>query len=182
MKKVFIYTDGASRNNPGLAGWGSICFYQNDKDIWKVSEIGGCDKKATNNQMEILSVIESLKYFRGCYLDNKVVQYNIYSDSNYVCMGVNTWIYNWKKNGWKNSQKKTVENIDMWREIDDLKRKFDFKMIKVKGHSDNIINDRADKIATEYADIQSDNVALYKGLLDKYLISLNSIEKVSRYL
>ena len=72
----------------------------------------------------------------------------LYTDSKYVKDGITIWILNWKKNNWKNSQKKDVKNKDLWLRLDILSQKFDIDWVWVKGHSDNIENNIADSLAT----------------------------------
>ena len=130
MEEVIIYTDGACSGNPGPGGWGSILMYKNEK-----KEISGGNKDTTNNIMEITAVIEALKLLKfPCSV-------KIYSDSSYVvnCFKQG-WIYNWKKNGWKTASKEPVKNKELWEEL------YHFTTI-VKGHSDNIYNNRCDELA-----------------------------------
>ena len=93
--------------------------------------------------MEMMAVIKALKY-----IDTKS-QINLFTDSKYVKEGINNWIISWKKNNWKNSQKKDVKNKDLWVELDSLSLKHNINWNWVKGHSGNIENDIADKLATE---------------------------------
>ena len=151
-KKLEIYTDGSSLGNPGPGGWGTV-FVANNKII---KELGGYDKNTTNNRMELTAVIETLKDIIKNYKKDNVI---IFADSNYVLIGITTWIYNWEKNGWRTAGKKQVMNQDLWKELIDLIRSYDnkIKWEKVKGHSDHIYNDRADEIATTYAAKQKGN-------------------------
>ncbi len=137
MKKVVIYTDGACSGNPGPGGWGTILMYE---DIKK--EISGGSKETTNNIMEITAVIEGLKLLKyPCIVE-------IYSDSAYVVNAFNqNWISNWKKNGWKNSKKEDVKNRELWEELEELLKPHQVTFIKVKGHSDNVFNNRCDELA-----------------------------------
>jgi len=142
--KIIIYTDGAARGNPGPAGWGAIII--NKK---KVFEIGGFFKYATNNQMELIAPIEALKYL----LKNKAkMPLEIFSDSKYVILGITEWIFNWQKNSWKNATKKPILNKELWEELYKLSQQFKIEWIYVEGHNDDKYNDRADEIATNFAD------------------------------
>ena len=98
-----IYTDGACRGNPGVGGWGAILKYEN-----KTKEIKGFSKETTNNIMELTAVIEALKQL------NRKCDIIITTDSNYVKNGITEWIHNWKKNGWKTANKKSVKNKNLW--------------------------------------------------------------------
>lgn len=137
MEKVIIYTDGACSGNPGPGGWGAILIY---KGIEK--EISGGNKQTTNNIMEMTAVLEALKMLKTeCEVE-------IYSDSAYVVNAFNSkWIDNWKKNGWKNSQKEEVKNKEIWQELDLLVKKYKAKFNKVKGHSIDKYNNRCDELA-----------------------------------
>ena len=148
--KLEIYTDGSSLGNPGPGGWGSV-FVENEKII---KELGGCDKNTTNNRMELMAVIETLKYlnFRKSDFLN-INEITIFADSNYVLSGITSWIFNWEKNGWRTANKKEVLNQDLWKELIGLIRNYDnkIKWEKVKGHSGHVYNDKADEIATSCA-------------------------------
>lgn len=139
MTKITIYTDGACSGNPGIGGWGAILIYNEYK-----KEIYGGDKYTTNNRMELTAVIESLKIIKK---DNYKIE--IYTDSQYVKKGVTEWINNWKKNNWKNSQKKEVLNKDLWEILDNLILKYNnnIEWFWVKGHNNIELNERADELA-----------------------------------
>lgn len=139
MGKILIYTDGACSGNPGPGGWGTILIYNDNK-----KEFSGGMEDTTNNIMELTAVIEGLKKLKSpC---NHEVE--IYSDSAYVVNAFNNgWIYNWIKKGWVNSSKEPVKNKELWQELYDLVKKYNAKFIKVKGHSDNIYNNRCDELA-----------------------------------
>ena len=133
---VTIYTDGACSGNPGVGGWGAILTYG------KVSkEISGGEKITTNNRMELRAVIEALKSLkRKCKI-------NIYTDSMYVKNGITDWISSWKQNGWKNSKKQAISNQELWQELDLLTEKHSIEWFWVKGHNNNELNERVDKLA-----------------------------------
>lgn len=137
MEEVTIYTDGACSGNPGPGGWGAILMY---KDIQK--EIHGGLKNTTNNIMELTAVIEGLKMLKfPCRV-------NLYSDSAYVVNGFSQgWIYNWIKKGWKTADGKPVKNKELWQELYSLTNIHDVHFMKVKGHSDNALNNRCDALA-----------------------------------
>lgn len=150
QKKVIeIYTDGSSLGNPGPGGWGTVITI-NDKVF---HELGGCEKHTTNNRMELMAVIEALKYINQEHQNGDII---IHADSTYVLGGVTGWIENWEKNGWRTANKKEVMNQDLWKELISLIRKFDGKLTwqKVKGHSGHVHNDRADEIATQCSSLQ----------------------------
>jgi len=156
IKEIKIYTDGSSLGNPGPGGWGVVIIENEElkiKDDSKgtiIKELGGFEKNTTNNRMELMAVIETLKYLSTGKVLGEVT---IFADSNYVLNGITSWIYNWEKNGWKTANKKPVLNKDLWQELIGLIRNYDNKIRweKVKGHSGHVYNDRADEIATNYA-------------------------------
>jgi ribonuclease HI len=142
--KVIIYTDGAARGNPGKAGWGVVVI-NGKKEI----EFGGRSDHATNNQMELQSAIEALKFLKKEKMNSHV---EIFADSKYVILGITEWIENWMKNNWRNAAKKPVLNKELWQELYILNQEFKIKWSYVKGHSGDKYNDRVDLIATSYAD------------------------------
>lgn len=136
-----IYTDGACSGNGkedgGSGGWAAVLLFGASR-----KEISGHVGNTTNNRMELQSVIEGLKAI------TKPVKVEVYSDSTYVVNAVNNgWIENWKKNGWRNAAKAEVKNQDLWHELVALNDVYNPKYIKVKGHSDDVNNNRADELA-----------------------------------
>ncbi len=138
---IEIYTDGACLGNPGRGGWGAILLYKEHR-----KEISGGEKLSTNNRMEMRAVIESLKTLK------KLSEVTIYTDSKYVMDGITKWIFNWKKNGWKGSDKKPVKNVDLWQELDAEVAKHQIKWVWVRGHSGNKFNEIADVLARTAAE------------------------------
>ena len=139
MKKVTIYTDGACSGNPGPGGWGAVLMYGSHR-----KELSGYAAETTNNRMELLAAVEALKALKSpCKVD-------LYSDSAYL---VNAWkqhwLDGWQKNGWKNSKKEPVQNQDLWQELLRLAKIHQVNWIKVKGHSDNVENNRCDEMARQ---------------------------------
>ena len=107
MNEVTIYTDGACSGNPGKGGWGAILIYAKEKKY-----MSGSKQLTTNNQMELTATIEALKAIL------KPSNIALYTDSQYVKNGITSWIFNWKKNGWKTANKKPVANKDLWIELE----------------------------------------------------------------
>ena len=137
MKEVTIYTDGACSGNPGPGGWGAILIYNDYK-----KEISGNNENTTNNIMEMMAVIESLKLLK------ESCDVKIYSDSAYVVNAFNqNWIKSWEEKNWMNSKKEPVKNKELWMELLELTKKHNIQFIKVKGHSDNELNNRCDELA-----------------------------------
>ncbi len=146
--KIIIYTDGAARENPGPAGWAVILI-----EGRKVFELGGASKHATNNQMELTGPIEALKYLKKIKIKIKIdTPIEIFSDSKYVILGITEWIFNWQKKNWRNAAKKPVFNKELWEELYKLSQQFKIKWTYVEGHNGDKWNERADEIATNFAD------------------------------
>ncbi len=137
MKEVEIYTDGACSGNPGPGGYCAILEFNGKEKV-----ISGGEKNTTNNRMELLAVIVSLKALKEkCHV-------KLYSDSAYVCNAINNnWLNTWQVNNWKTANKKEVLNKDLWDELLNLLSLHKVEFIKVKGHADNEKNNRCDKIA-----------------------------------
>ncbi len=135
--RIEIFTDGACSGNPGIGGWGALLRY---KDVEK--ELSGGEAQTTNNRMELTAVIEALKALKTeCNI-------TLYTDSKYVMNGINEWLENWKKNGWKTSNKKNgVKNIDLWQQLDELIKKHEIRWVWVKGHNGHPENERVDTLA-----------------------------------
>ncbi len=139
---VVIYTDGACYNNPGPGGWAAILIYN---DIQK--EISGFEPNTTNNQMEMKAIIMGLSSLkRKCVVD-------VYSDSAYIVNAFKqNWIDNWIEKGWKTSSKKAVKNIELWKKLISLTEYHKVTFHKVKGHSDDELNNRCDRLAKAVID------------------------------
>jgi ribonuclease HI len=139
--KVVIYTDGACRGNPGPGGWGVLLKYKDSDKALK-----GFDAETTNNRMELMAVIEGLRSLtNGCTIE-------LNTDSKYVLQGINDWIINWKKNGWKTAAKKPVKNVDLWQQLDEQVGRHDVSWHWVKGHSGVPGNEAADQLANDAID------------------------------
>ena len=136
---IRIYTDGACKGNPGIGGWGALLVH-NEQSI----EIFDGELETTNNRMELMAVIEALNHASSMNDDLQ-----IYTDSSYVQKGIQEWIHNWKKNGWRSSNKKPVKNQDLWQELDTLNSSLKVEWFWVKGHAGHPGNERADFLANE---------------------------------
>ncbi len=139
MEKIDIYTDGSCIGNPGPGGWSFIIKFDNKK----TKEFSGSENHTTNNRMELTAAINAINYF------NKKVIINIYTDSKYLKEGITTWIKKWKINNWKTSNKNDVKNCDLWKLLDEKIKDHKINWIWVKGHNDNILNEKADKLARQ---------------------------------
>ncbi len=134
--KVYAFTDGACKGNPGVGGWGVLLKYgDKEKELW------GGEVNTTNNRMELMAAIEGLKALsRSC----EVI---LTTDSQYVKQGINLWLAGWKKNGWKTAAKAPVKNKDLWLLLDEECKKHTVEWRWVKGHSGHAENERADELA-----------------------------------
>ena len=134
-KKITIYTDGACSGNPGKGGWAAVIIEdKNEKTI------SGSEQLTTNNRMELSAVINALREVASAELD-------IYTDSKYVKNGIESWIKNWKMNGWMTAAKQPVKNKDLWLELDILVSKKEIEWKWVKGHSNDHYNTIVDEAA-----------------------------------
>lgn len=161
-QEVIIYTDGSSRGNPGLGGWAAILIAGDT-----VVELGAGVLRATNNQMELEAVIHGLEYAVAHFPKHVV---HLHADSTYVLKGIESWLDGWKRNNWQTSQKKPVENRDLWETLlvlrDLVKQNSGLVLVKVKGHAGEDLNERCDTLAVQFA--LSEHTELYKGSLDEY--------------
>jgi len=141
--EIKIYTDGACVGNPGPGGWAAIIISENQK-----KELFGGEKLTTNNRMELTAAIKALEY---CDKEEKkqlsLKQIKIYTDSNYLKEGITVWVNTWQKNNWKTSDKKNVKNVDLWKKLIDLVTSKQIEWNWIKGHSDDPLNELADKLA-----------------------------------
>lgn len=145
---VKLYTDGAARGNPeGPGGYGCVLhFFSKDGELHEREYSAGY-KKTSNNRMELMAVIIGLEaLIKSCNVE-------VFSDSKYVTDAFNKeWIEKWKKNGWKNSKKEQVKNLDLWIRLLEAKKQHNVKFTWVKGHAGHPENERCDELATEAAD------------------------------
>lgn len=156
---VNLFTDGSSRGNPGRGGYGYILILPG-----KVVEGGGSDVMTTNNRMEMMAVLEGLKCFDK--ERDKFQSVTVCSDSEYLIKGITSWVSSWKRNGWKTSAKKSVLNQDLWQDLDKIVEGLTSEGIAitwkhVRGHAGVVLNERADIIATTFAD--KEECLTYKG-------------------
>lgn len=157
---ITIYTDGASRGNPGPGGWAAILMTDT-----KAVELAGNVTPATNNQMELLAVEKGLEYAKKHFPDATVL---VHADSTYVLRGLESWLDGWKRNGWITATKKPVENKNQWQALLELRDHFGKKLelVKVEGHSGHQYNDRCDELAVAAA--LKNTYTLFNGTLKAY--------------
>jgi len=154
VKEIVIYTDGSSLGNPGPGGWGIVLKYGE-----KRKEMSQGYKLTTNNRMELMAAIEALKAIKKTGYKIK-----LYSDSKYLLDAIQKgWLENWIKKGWKRKSGEVL-NIDLWKQLYELLKKFDVEFIWVPAHSGIKENERCDELAKSAA--QSDNLIDDKGYLE----------------
>jgi ribonuclease HI len=140
-----IWTDGSCLGNPGPGGWAFVA-----TDGKNTAERSGGEADTTNNRMELTAVIRALK------AASKHAEVEIHTDSQYVKNGMQVWIKNWKKNGWKTADKKVVKNQDLWMLLDEIT--IDFRLRGniswhwVRGHNGDEMNERVDELARNAAE------------------------------
>lgn len=142
MKQLEIFTDGACKGNPGPGGWGAVIRYDKHE-----KEISGGHPDTTNNRMELSAAIEALKILiEPCHV-------KLYTDSKYVLDGITKWIHGWQRNGWKNASKQPVRNSDLWHDLIEAVARHQVEWIWVKGHNGHPENERADRLASDAAEV-----------------------------
>ncbi|MCC7071695.1 MAG: ribonuclease HI [Deltaproteobacteria bacterium] len=140
LEEVTVYCDGSCLGNPGRGGWAALLVVERGG---KKSEklVSGATPATTNNRMELMSAIEGLRALtRRCRV-------HVVTDSNYVVKGMSEWRFSWEKRGWKNSQKKPVENQDLWRALIAEAERHETRWSWVEGHAGHPENERVDEAA-----------------------------------
>ncbi len=133
---VVIYTDGACSGNPGPGGWGVVL-----KSGRHRKELSGSEPATTNNRMELLAAITALEALKR----PSIVE--LFTDSQYVKNGIESWIHRWKRNGWRAANKTPVKNAELWQRLDAAAERHDMHWRWVKGHAGHPENERADELA-----------------------------------
>ena len=150
MKKVQLITDGACIGNPGPGGWACILRYGDTK-----KELYGSEPQTTNNRMELTAAVKGLMTLR------EPCEVEIITDSQYMKNGIQKWIANWKRNGWRTAEKKAVLNKDLWEELDRQNARHKTVWSWTKGHASHSDNNRCDELATAAARNQTSSAPLY---------------------
>ncbi len=169
-KNIIVFTDGASKGNPGPGGWGSIV-----RIGGKVKEIGGGEKNTTNNRMELMATIEALKSIKKS--GDEII---LNTDSRYVINGITKWVYGWQKNDWVTKEKKEVLNKDLWEELVNASAGKKIKWEYVGGHIGIEGNERCDEIATTFA--AGKKPELFSGDYKDYEFDLENTEGVKGHI
>ena len=136
VQPVTIYTDGACRGNPGPGGWGATLIQGSD-----YKELYGGEAQTTNNRMELTAAIQALQALKH---PAAVI---LYTDSQYVVQAMTKWLANWKARGWRKADGKPVENVDLWKALENAASRHDVQWHWVRGHSGDPGNERADALA-----------------------------------
>src|SRR3989344_5132969 len=165
---ILIFTDGASKGNPGPGGYGAVILNGN-----MVSELGGREERTTNNRMELHAATEAFSYLNSAGLHATRYTLRVYSDSSYLIGGITKWVSAWKQNGWKTKQKEDVLNRDLWEKLDELATNLKIEGHKVAGRADPPGNARADEIASAFG--EGIIPELYSGPRSGYQINLSRI-------
>ena len=138
MKAVVIYTDGACRGNPGRGGWGAVLRYSGFE-----RKLSGGEVQTTNNRMELMAAIQALEMLK------EQCDIALYTDSNYLRLGINEWLPQWRRRNWKTADRKAVKNQDLWQRLESAAQRHKIVWHWVKGHSGNEGNELADQLANE---------------------------------
>jgi ribonuclease HI len=139
MKHIILYTDGACSGNPGPGGWAAILQYGQHE-----MELSGAENPTTNNRMEMMAAIEGLRALK------EPCRVSLHTDSAYLARAFTEgWLTRWQRNGWQTAGKKPVENKDLWLKLLEETSRHRVEWIKVKGHSTDELNNRADRLAVE---------------------------------
>ncbi|MBM3597089.1 MAG: ribonuclease HI [Alphaproteobacteria bacterium] len=137
-RAVEIFTDGACSGNPGPGGWAAILRYGGTE-----REISGAEAPTTNNRMELMAAIKALETL------TRPVDVQLYTDSQYLRLGITTWIRDWKRRNWKTADKKPVKNVDLWQRLETALAQHRIRWHWVRGHAGHPENTRADRLARE---------------------------------
>lgn len=144
MKHIDIWTDGAAKGNPGPGGYGIVIKYLDKNGVNHRKEIKKAFESTTNNRMELLSAIVALKEL------NQPCEVTLFSDSQYLVNAFNeNWLAAWVKSDFRRGYANEVKNIDLWEELIELTKKHNVTFVWVKGHADNLENNKCDKLANE---------------------------------
>lgn len=141
MPELFAYTDGACSGNPGPGGWGVLLLAREGEAVLKERTLQGGEAETTNNRMELMAAIQALETL------GRPSPITVVTDSAYVKNGVTSWIFGWKKNGWKTADRKPVKNMDLWQRLDEAQARHQVTWKWIKGHAGHAENERADELA-----------------------------------
>jgi len=135
---VEVWTDGGCRPNPGPGGWGAILVFKGN-----VRELSGGAGDTTNNRMELTAAAAALEALK------RPCKVRLHTDSQYLRDGITRWHVGWVRKNWRNAAGDPVKNMDLWRRILDAAKPHEVEWVWVRGHSGDVMNERADVLATE---------------------------------
>lgn len=160
MNNIIAFTDGASKGNPGPGGWGTVLVSGDH-----IEELGGGEKKTTNNRMEMTAALHALEYAKQHGKDMV-----IYTDSSYLINGITKWVFGWQSKGWKTATGGDVLNQDIWKKLAALTEAIKTDWKHLPGHSGVPGNERADDIASGFA--EGNHFPLYRGTMSDYPVNV----------
>ena len=135
---IEIFTDGACKRNPGPGGWAALLRFNGVEKT-----LSGAERLTTNNRMELTAAVKALEALtRSCEVD-------LYTDSQYLRLGMTQWMAQWKKKDWRNAKKEPIKNLDLWQALDLLAIKHRIRWHWVKGHAGHVENERVDALANQ---------------------------------
>jgi ribonuclease HI len=141
VKRVEVYTDGSCSGNPGPGGWAAVLRYAGPEGVVE-KVLTGAERETTNNRMELTAVVEALAAL------NERCEVALHSDSAYIVNALNDgWLDNWQRRGWRTGDRKPVKNRDLWERLEAQRRRHSIRFVKVKGHAEDEMNNRVDRLA-----------------------------------
>ncbi|AWK13268.1 ribonuclease HI [Candidatus Fukatsuia symbiotica] len=150
-KQVEIFTDGSCLGNPGRGGYGAILRYKQYEKTFS-----GGYHLTTNNRMELMAAIIALEALTSS------CEVRLSTDSQYVRQGISQWIHNWKKRGWRTTNRTAVKNVDLWQRLDSAIQHHQVTWIWVKGHAGHLENERCDELARIVANTPTEDDIGYR--------------------
>lgn len=168
-KGILVFTDGACSGNPGPGGWGAVVVLPQGE----VVELGGRKEPTTNNEMEMAAILEALRFVKSKGFTEEV---HLFSDSTYALRGIQSWIWGWRKNTWKNSEGQEVANRELWESLFKVvygSPKLNIEWYYSRGHQGTPGNERCDQIAVAFS--QKKYIQLYRGPLVGYPIPIHDL-------
>jgi len=173
VDKLYIFTDGASKGNPGYGGWAGILISPEGtvREIGgKISKWFGVPKSATNQQMELFAAVKALEEAKAMALPHAIV---LITDSKYLIQGMTEWMPGWIAKGWRKSDGGEITNLSLWKSLHILSNELNnsIQWKHVRGHQGNAGNERVDKIASAFAqscENPAKRPSLYSGSAANY--------------
>ena len=173
MAKYHVYTDGSSRGNPGPGGWGMVIMNEDETEVIAIERDSAT--LTTNNRMELTAILCALGFAESHPNDTII----IFSDSAYAVNSCNVWMRGWAANGWRNSKKVTVENVDLMKMLHSYLSRdfFNAEIRKCAGHAGAVGNELADALATNNSK-RYEELIEYWDIIDKELEEYKHIREL----